>query len=47
VLNEWDGQALEEALLLKDATGEGVAVGLADDPTSTVLYTPAKGADER
>ena len=32
VLNEWDGQALEEALLLKDADGaKVVAVGLADD----------------
>lgn len=49
VLNEWDGQALEEALLLKDADGaEVVAVGLADDPDiDQFLYTAlAKGADE-
>jgi len=48
VLNEWDSQALEEALLLKDATGaEVVAVGLADDPDiDQALYTAiAKGAD--
>jgi electron transfer flavoprotein beta subunit len=48
VLNEWDGQALEEALLLKDATGaEVVVVGLADDPEiDQILYTAvAKGAD--
>ncbi len=43
VLNEWDGQALEEALLLKDAGGaEVVAVGLADDPEiDQILYTAA------
>ena len=49
VLNEWDGQALEEALLLKDADGaKVVAVGLADDPDiDQFLYTAlAKGADE-
>ncbi len=48
VLNEWDAQALEEALLLKDATGaEVVAVGLADDPEiEQILFTAlAKGAD--
>ncbi|WP_235022568.1 electron transfer flavoprotein subunit beta/FixA family protein [Amycolatopsis alkalitolerans] len=48
VLNEWDDQALEEALLVKDATGaEVVAVGLADDPDmEQALYTAiAKGAD--
>jgi electron transfer flavoprotein beta subunit len=48
VLNEWDAQALEEALLVKDATGaEVVAVGLADDPDiDQALYTAiAKGAD--
>lgn len=48
VLNEWDSQALEEALLVKDATGaEVVAVGLADDPDiDQALYTAiAKGAD--
>ena len=41
VLNEWDGQALEEALLLKDADGaKVVAVGLADDPDiDQFLYT--------
>lgn len=48
ILNEWDDQALEEALLLKDATGaEVVAVGLAEDPDiDQALYTAlAKGAD--
>ncbi|NIJ13007.1 electron transfer flavoprotein beta subunit [Saccharomonospora amisosensis] len=48
VLNEWDDQALEEALLVKDETGaEVVAVGLADDPDiDQALYTAiAKGAD--
>ena len=48
VLSEWDAQALEEALLLKDAGGvDVVAVGLADDPEiDQVLYTAlAKGAD--
>ena len=48
VLNEWDAQALEEALLVKDATGaEVVAVGLAGDPDiDQALYTAiAKGAD--
>ena len=48
VLNEWDAQALEEALLVKDAAGaEVVAVGLADDPDiDQALYTAiAKGAD--
>jgi electron transfer flavoprotein beta subunit len=48
VLNEWDAQALEEALLLKDAGGaEVVAVGAADDPEiDQTLYTAlAKGAD--
>ena len=47
VLSEWDAQALEEALLLKDAGGaEVVAVGLADDPDiDQLLYTAlAKGA---
>jgi electron transfer flavoprotein beta subunit len=48
VLSEWDAQALEEALLLKDA-GEAdvVVVGLADDPDiDQLLYTAlAKGAD--
>ncbi len=48
VLNEWDAQALEEALLVKDATGaEVVAIGLAGDPDiDQALYTAiAKGAD--
>jgi len=49
VLGEWDAQALEEALLIKDAGGaEVVAVGLADDPEiDQILYAAlAKGADE-
>lgn len=48
VLSEWDAQALEEALLIKDAVGaEVVAVGLASDPDiDQSLYTAlAKGAD--
>jgi electron transfer flavoprotein beta subunit len=48
VVNEWDDQALEEALLVKEAGGgEVVAVGLADDPDiDQALYTAvAKGAD--
>jgi electron transfer flavoprotein beta subunit len=48
VINEWDDQALEEALLVKEASGaEVVAVGLADDPDiEQALYTAiAKGAD--
>jgi electron transfer flavoprotein beta subunit len=48
VLNEWDDQALEEALLVKEAaSAEVVAVGLADDPEiDQALYTAlAKGAD--
>lgn len=48
VLNEWDDQALEEALLVKEACGaEVVAVALADDPDiDQALYTAiAKGAD--
>ena len=48
VVSEWDAQALEEALLVKDATGaEVVAVGLASDPDiDQALYTAlAKGAD--
>lgn len=47
VPSEWDAQALEEALLLKDAGGdEVVAAGLADDPDiDEILYTAlAKGA---
>jgi electron transfer flavoprotein beta subunit len=48
VVNEWDAQALEEALLIKDADGaEIVAVGLAQDPEiDEILFTAlAKGAD--
>lgn len=48
VLSEWDAQALEEALLLKDAVGASVvAVGLAADPEiDQILFTAlAKGAD--
>ena len=48
ILSEWDAQALEEALLVKDASGaEVVAVGLAADPDiDQALYTAlAKGAD--
>jgi len=48
VLNEWDAQALEEALLLKDAvSAEVFVVGLASDPEiDQILYTAlAKGAD--
>lgn len=48
ITSEWDAQALEEALLIKDsAQAEVVAVGLADDPEiDEVLYGAlAKGAD--
>ncbi|HUZ56939.1 MAG TPA: hypothetical protein VMU94_31020 [Streptosporangiaceae bacterium] len=48
VVSEWDAQALEEALLIKDAAGaDVVAVGLASDPDiDQALYTAlAKGAD--
>ena len=48
VLNEWDDQALEEALLVKEASGgEVVAVGLTGDTDiDQALYTAvAKGAD--
>jgi electron transfer flavoprotein beta subunit len=48
VVSEWDVQALEEALLVKDASGaEVTAVGLASDPEiDQALYTAiAKGAD--
>jgi electron transfer flavoprotein beta subunit len=49
VSNEWDEQALEEALLLKDADSsvQVTAIGLADDPDiEQSLYTAvAKGAD--
>ena len=48
VVSEWDAQALEEALLIKDSAGaDVVAVGLASDPDiDQALYTAvAKGAD--
>jgi len=48
VVSEWDAQALEEALLVKDSSGaDVVAVGLACDPDiDQALYTAlAKGAD--
>jgi electron transfer flavoprotein beta subunit len=48
VLSEWDAQALEEALLVKDSAGaDVVVVGLASDPDiDQALYTAlAKGAD--
>ncbi len=47
VLNEFDDQALEEALLVKEATGaEVVVVALEDSDVDQTLYTAlAKGAD--
>lgn len=48
VLNEWDDQALEEALLFKEAAGgEVTVIGLSGDPDiDQSLYTAlAKGAD--
>jgi electron transfer flavoprotein beta subunit len=48
VLNEWDDQALEEALLIKEAAGgEVMVIGLSGDPDiDQSLYTAlAKGAD--
>ncbi len=47
VLNEFDDQALEEALLVKEATGAHVTVVALDDPdVDQALYTAvAKGAD--
>jgi electron transfer flavoprotein beta subunit len=47
VLSEWDDQALEEALLLKEAGGgEVVVVGFGDPDVELSLYTAlAKGAD--
>lgn len=47
VSNEWDEQALEEALLLKEATGAEVCVVALDEPdVDATLYTAlAKGAD--
>ena len=46
-LNEWDEQALEEALLLKDAAGAHITVVALDEPDADQsLYTAlAKGAD--
>src|SRR5438445_6405073 len=48
VVSEWDDQALEEALLVKEATGAEVTVVALDDPdVDQVLYTAlAKGADK-
>ncbi len=47
LLNEFDNHALEEALLIKDATGAAVEVVALDDPdVDQALYTAiAKGAD--
>ncbi|HET9719641.1 MAG TPA: hypothetical protein VFP55_06155 [Solirubrobacteraceae bacterium] len=47
-LNEWDEQALEEALLLKDATGAQVTVvALEEEDVDQSLYAAlAKGADK-
>jgi electron transfer flavoprotein beta subunit len=48
VLSEWDDQALEEALLVKEAVGgEVVVVGFGDPDVELSLYTAiAKGADK-
>ena len=47
VSNEWDEQALEEALLIKEATGAELCVVALDEPeVDGTLYTAlAKGAD--
>jgi electron transfer flavoprotein beta subunit len=47
VLSEWDDQAIEEALLVKEAAGgEVVVVGFGDPDVELSLYTAlAKGAD--
>lgn len=47
VANEWDEQALEEALLIKETVGaEVVAVGLDEPDIDQTLYTAiARGAD--
>lgn len=47
VSNEWDEQALEEALLIKEASGaEVVVVGIDEPEIDQTLYTAlAKGAD--
>ncbi len=48
VANEWDEQALEEALLIKEAVGAQVSVVAFDEPdVDQTLYTAlARGADE-
>lgn len=47
-LNEWDDQALEEALLLKEGAGANVTVVAVDEPdVDQSLYSAmAKGADQ-
>ena len=47
VLSEWDDQALEEALLVKEGSGgEVIVVGFGDPDVELSLYTAlAKGAD--
>jgi electron transfer flavoprotein beta subunit len=47
VLSEWDDQAIEEALLVKEAAGaEVIVVGFGDPDVELSLYTAlAKGAD--
>jgi electron transfer flavoprotein beta subunit len=47
VLSEWDDQAIEEALLVKEAAGgEVIVVGFGDPDIELSLYTAvAKGAD--
>jgi len=47
VLSEWDDQAIEEALLVKEASGgEVIVVGFGDPDVELSLYTAlAKGAD--
>src|ERR1041385_6503601 len=45
-LSEWDDQALEEALLLKDASGKVTALTLEGGDADSVLFTAlAKGVD--
>ena len=46
VINEFDDQALEEAVLVKEATGATVtAVGLRSDGIDQALRLAARGAD--